>query len=413
MTPPSNHMTSPNNHMTPPSNHMASPSNRIQQPNHMTSPSNQIQQPNHMVMNHMNSPGTPISYESHMQNTGQYNSTPSHMQAYEMQPPSNHMTSPSNHIQSPNNHIPSPIDHHMTSPGNHMTSPSNHMTSPSNHITSPSNHVPSPIDHHMTSPSQIYHSPQQDYISPQHHPHHEGMVSPVTEITSPGGVSVTRHEMDNLDINRQPSPPTEQRDHQVVGGEVELEKPAKLTELHQIPGFDTLQNGETEKSFPHPVPGLGLTDTEKALADFINDYDKLSDLSSSKLDLASEFSFPNGDLGDCLLLDDILINDSPKPLLNLMNSKKQPKYRMYNSLTGDLSRLKGDLSRLKGDLLSDVGLGRESVHSQQMWGSLSYIQSDPDLVTPHLVTPRFSDRINFPRYRKVTVFDPDLVPTPI
>ena len=41
------------------------------------------------------------------------------------------------------------------------------------------------------------------------------------------------------------------------------------------------------------------------------------------------------------------------------------------------------------------------------------IQSDPDLVTPDLVTPRFSDRINFPRYRKLTLFDPDLVPTPI
>eukprot|EP00116_Pleurobrachia_bachei_P007986 sb/3468248/ len=39
--------------------------------------------------------------------------------------------------------------------------------------------------------------------------------------------------------------------------------------------------------------------------------------------------------------------------------------------------------------------------------------SDPDLVPSYLVTPRFSDRINFPRYRKVTVFDPDLVPTPI
>eukprot|EP00116_Pleurobrachia_bachei_P017909 sb/3478171/ len=41
------------------------------------------------------------------------------------------------------------------------------------------------------------------------------------------------------------------------------------------------------------------------------------------------------------------------------------------------------------------------------------LQSDPDLVPPYLVTPRFSDRINFPRYRKVTVFDPDLVPSPI
>eukprot|EP00116_Pleurobrachia_bachei_P013062 sb/3473324/ len=42
------------------------------------------------------------------------------------------------------------------------------------------------------------------------------------------------------------------------------------------------------------------------------------------------------------------------------------------------------------------------------------LQSDPDLVPPDLVTPRrFSDRINFPRYRKLTVFDPDLVPSPI
>eukprot|EP00116_Pleurobrachia_bachei_P007808 sb/3468070/ len=41
------------------------------------------------------------------------------------------------------------------------------------------------------------------------------------------------------------------------------------------------------------------------------------------------------------------------------------------------------------------------------------VPSDPYLVTPDLVTPRFSDRINFPRYRKLTVFDPDVVPTPI
>eukprot|EP00116_Pleurobrachia_bachei_P008303 sb/3468565/ len=41
------------------------------------------------------------------------------------------------------------------------------------------------------------------------------------------------------------------------------------------------------------------------------------------------------------------------------------------------------------------------------------VQSDPDLVPPDLVTPRFSDRINFPQYRKLTVFDPDLVATPI
>eukprot|EP00116_Pleurobrachia_bachei_P014044 sb/3474306/ len=41
------------------------------------------------------------------------------------------------------------------------------------------------------------------------------------------------------------------------------------------------------------------------------------------------------------------------------------------------------------------------------------VQSDPDLVPSYLVTPRFSDTINFPRYRKLTLFDLDLVPTPI
>eukprot|EP00116_Pleurobrachia_bachei_P004044 sb/3464306/ len=39
-------------------------------------------------------------------------------------------------------------------------------------------------------------------------------------------------------------------------------------------------------------------------------------------------------------------------------------------------------------------------------------ESDPDLGTPDLRTPRFRDRISFPRYRKLTLFDPDLVDTP-
>eukprot|EP00116_Pleurobrachia_bachei_P013740 sb/3474002/ len=66
-------------------------------------------------------------------------------------------------------------------------------------------------------------------------------------------------------------------------------------------------------------------------------------------------------------------------------------------------------------------------HGQMVWSSSSSfvfplastseqpdgLQSDPDLVTPDLVTPRFIDRINFPRYRKLTIFDPDLVATPI
>eukprot|EP00116_Pleurobrachia_bachei_P011626 sb/3471888/ len=34
--------------------------------------------------------------------------------------------------------------------------------------------------------------------------------------------------------------------------------------------------------------------------------------------------------------------------------------------------------------------------------------SDPDLVPPDLVAPRFTGRINFPRYRKLTVFHPDI-----
>ena len=37
------------------------------------------------------------------------------------------------------------------------------------------------------------------------------------------------------------------------------------------------------------------------------------------------------------------------------------------------------------------------------------VQSDPDLVTPDIVTPRFSDMINIPRYKKLMAFDPDLV----
>ena len=48
-----------------------------------------------------------------------------------------------------------------------------------------------------------------------------------------------------------------------------------------------------------------------------------------------------------------------------------------------------------------VGYGWINIHN--------VLQSDPDLVTPDLVTPRFSDMINFPRYKKLMAFDPDLV----
>eukprot|EP00116_Pleurobrachia_bachei_P012004 sb/3472266/ len=38
-----------------------------------------------------------------------------------------------------------------------------------------------------------------------------------------------------------------------------------------------------------------------------------------------------------------------------------------------------------------------------------YYTVGPRFSAPDLVTPRFSDTINFPRYRKLTSFDPDLV----
>eukprot|EP00116_Pleurobrachia_bachei_P005801 sb/3466063/ len=41
------------------------------------------------------------------------------------------------------------------------------------------------------------------------------------------------------------------------------------------------------------------------------------------------------------------------------------------------------------------------------------VQSDPDLPGPDIPEPRFTGRINFPRYRKLTVFHPDIPDTPI
>ena len=42
-----------------------------------------------------------------------------------------------------------------------------------------------------------------------------------------------------------------------------------------------------------------------------------------------------------------------------------------------------------------------------------YIQSDPDLPNPDLLEPRFTGRINFPQYRELVGFDPEIPGTPI
>eukprot|EP00116_Pleurobrachia_bachei_P012131 sb/3472393/ len=47
-----------------------------------------------------------------------------------------------------------------------------------------------------------------------------------------------------------------------------------------------------------------------------------------------------------------------------------------------------------------------AAYSTSPTGPLDVVQSDPDLVPPDLGTPRFSDRINFPRYRKLTTCPP-------
>eukprot|EP00116_Pleurobrachia_bachei_P015559 sb/3475821/ len=45
--------------------------------------------------------------------------------------------------------------------------------------------------------------------------------------------------------------------------------------------------------------------------------------------------------------------------------------------------------------------------------NINRIQSDPDLPGPDLPEPRFTGRKNFPRFRNLTVYHPDIPGTPI
>eukprot|EP00116_Pleurobrachia_bachei_P018957 sb/3479219/ len=60
-------------------------------------------------------------------------------------------------------------------------------------------------------------------------------------------------------------------------------------------------------------------------------------------------------------------------------------------------------------ILSPEGVPKSGSDCIQ-WKKYSFslqLQSDPDLGAPNLGTPRFRDKISFPRYRKLTLFDLD------
>ncbi|XP_063685657.1 uncharacterized protein LOC134819578 isoform X2 [Bolinopsis microptera] len=262
----------------------------------------------HMTNNHMMSQqaAPPLS---HM-NAEQVNSDQNNVyQNMLMNSPEHLMNSPQNTL-SPG-HTLSPC--HTLSPNGSMVS-NGQMVSPNQSMVSNGQNMGS-SGQNMVSPGQ------QNMVSPgQYH------LSPGNQITSPGGVSVTRHEMDNLNIN-QPSPDIPDKkvikvEQQECELELTREKPS-TEETNLLHMLETEANESNSRK----------TDTEQALNEFIFDYeDKLSDLSSIKLDVGSEYSFtPDG--GEGFFPEDMLA-DSPKPLLNMNHSATRHKYKLINSMAG-------------------------------------------------------------------------------
>nr|AFK75426.1 putative secretory peptide-16 [Pleurobrachia bachei] len=60
-------------------------------------------------------------------------------------------------------------------------------------------------------------------------------------------------------------------------------------------------------------------------------------------------------------------------------------------------------------LLTDKLFGQHIAYKHRQ----GTITIGPRFSGPRFIGPRFSDRINFPQYRKLTLFDPDLVVSPI
>ena len=249
MTSPNGHMASPNGHMTSPNGHMTSPNGHMTSPNgHMASPNGHIASPN----GHMASPSDHQQTDGHI--NGQLSPTEGH---YAL--PNGQMMSPTGHVTSPAGHVTSPVSHMGTPPLSHLKEGSDNLTAseqnnqvyrnllndpqsmPHNRAVDQMSHHGDQMSHHGDQMShhgdQMSHhgdhmsqghnsiassghnsiassghsmilSPVQYHLSPPSDS--SAMLSPpgavkgdnLGAITSPGGVSVTRHEMDNLDLNQ-------------------------------------------------------------------------------------------------------------------------------------------------------------------------------------------------------------------